>query len=108
MVDTDIAACGDAQSRLNERNTSSALEREKRRRFSAMGAIAWAPSPEFSVKVDALYSNFNNKILDVTAQGLAGLENAMRMDYDGANRVVRTESGAFGHFDEADYQRQLR
>ncbi len=40
------------------------LEREKRRRFSAMGAIAWAPSPEFSIKVDALYSNFNNKILE--------------------------------------------
>ena len=40
------------------------LEREKRRRFSAMGALAWAPSPEFSIKVDALYSNFNNKILE--------------------------------------------
>jgi len=38
------------------------LEREDRRRFSAMGGLQWKPSDTLSVTLDALYSNFNNVI----------------------------------------------
>jgi YD repeat-containing protein len=44
---------------------------------------------------------FGNKLVEVSAQGIAGLENAMRMRYDAANRVVSAESGAFAHYDES-------
>jgi YD repeat-containing protein len=47
------------------------------------------------------HDHFGNKLVDVQAQGRAGLENAMRLRYDAANRVVRAESGAFEHRDEA-------
>jgi YD repeat-containing protein len=47
------------------------------------------------------HDRFGNKLVDVQAQGIAGLENAMRMRYDAANRVIATESGAFAHYDEA-------
>lgn len=38
------------------------LEREERRRVSAMGGLSWTPSDTLSMSVDALYSNFNNVI----------------------------------------------
>jgi len=47
------------------------------------------------------YDRFNNKILTITAQGIAGLGNTLRSDYDAFNRVVRTETGPFDHDDEA-------
>ncbi len=40
------------------------LEREDRRRFSAMGGVEWQPAEALTLKVDGLYSRFNNKILE--------------------------------------------
>jgi YD repeat-containing protein len=47
------------------------------------------------------HDRFGNKLVDVSAEGIAGLQNAMRMRYDAANRVIGTESGAFAHYDQA-------
>jgi YD repeat-containing protein len=47
------------------------------------------------------HDRFGNKLVEVSAEGIAGLENAMRMRYDAANRVLGTDSGAFAHYDEA-------
>jgi len=54
-----------------------------------------------AVTTRAEYDRFNNKTLEVSAVGIAGLENSVRTQYDGLNRVVRSETGAFVHLDEA-------
>lgn len=38
------------------------LEREERRRLSAMAGLSWKPTDALSVTLDTLYSNFNNVI----------------------------------------------
>jgi len=49
------------------------LEREERRRISAMGGLAWQPNDAFKLTLDALYSNFNNVIdEDRTSFGWGG------------------------------------
>lgn len=49
------------------------LEREERTRISAMGGLSWKPSDAFALRVDALYSSFNNIIdEDRTSFGFGG------------------------------------
>jgi YD repeat-containing protein len=43
------------------------------------------------------YDRHGNKILDVSAAGLAGLENAVSMRYGAANHVIEVSSGPFKH-----------
>ena len=43
------------------------------------------------------YDRHGNKILDVSAAGLAGLENAVSMRYDAGNHVTEVSSGPFKH-----------
>ncbi|HWI10593.1 MAG TPA: LysM peptidoglycan-binding domain-containing protein, partial [Burkholderiaceae bacterium] len=54
-----------------------------------------------AVSTRRAYDRYNNQVLDVSAVGIAGLENRLATEYDAFNRVVRTETGAFAHLDEA-------
>lgn len=47
------------------------------------------------------HDRFGNKILEVSAEGIAGIENATRMSYDAGNRVLSVQTGPFAHADEA-------
>ncbi|QAY77849.1 TonB-dependent receptor [Sphingosinicella sp. BN140058] len=59
---TDRVIAGQTVSVPNDVVTT--LEREDRRRLSAMGGVEWAPIPALRLKAEALYSNFNNEIME--------------------------------------------